>query len=42
MPVSHALWTGGESPTEVPCSKLASERPLEDIMVAESRWLKHP
>jgi hypothetical protein len=39
MPVSHALWTVGTSPTEVPSGKLTSEQELEDMIAAEPRIL---
>lgn len=39
MPISHALWTVGSAPTEVPCSVLATEQQLEDMIVAEPRIL---
>ena len=39
MPISHALWTVGSAPTEVPLSILATEQQLEDMIVAEPRIL---
>ena len=39
MPISHALWTVGPAPTEVPGSSLASEQLLEDMIVDQPRIL---
>jgi hypothetical protein len=35
MPIKHAIWTVGEKPTPLAPGRLATERQLEEMIVAE-------
>lgn len=39
MPISHAVWTVGHNPREVPQGRLPSEQLLEEMIIAEPRIL---
>lgn len=35
MPIKHAIWTVGQKPAPLALTKLATERKLEDMIVAD-------
>ena len=37
MPIKHAIWTVGDKPAPLALTKLATERQLEDMIVADPR-----
>ena len=41
MPIEHAIWTVGESPTALPVTKLPTEQLLEDMIVQDPRILSN-